>query len=254
MDLCCQLVMPPKRKTAPSPKAKPAASRKRASSSGGRQPVENAIAAFIMEPLSTIRRPIETVKGEDGGAPQLADLLAHYQLRGPNSTGGLVGALKIGFENDEVQRRVRLPNMLKGWELKSPQELLEMDPQMREYVQEPILREIEVDPEFEEKFRTAGFIESLNVLLVPILTPEEEAAFLNDKDGFLTTMSTYAWLGDQNRMFWVCDGATRRHLSLKYKTRLWATFLRPDIPYSSAVTIASYQNEGKSRYIVTTHM
>ena len=221
--------MPSKRKAAPSPKQ----SHKKAK--GASQPgVESrGYDNKLMKP-SKIRQTVEPAFPNDE-EPNLKNLLNRHVL----TAGGVEGAtmIKLSFSSSAVKEQITLPLLLDTDQITLPSQPV--------YLPTGLVRDVVPNEEFEQKFRKTGFVATQNILLVPILSDEEQMEWLSDEDAFMKRMCTTEWLSDVKRTFWVCDGATRYTLANKYDMDLWAMFLRPDICFLSATLIASGHNEGR---------
>ena len=214
----------PAKKKRPPPPTKPALSPR------AKKPRVEARPNNLMAPCS-IRQDTEQPFPE-GQTLNLTNLLARHLLAKNGAH------IKLQFQPAAVRAQINLPMLL---------DLSNTNARhagQNEYVAAGLVRDVVPSAEFEEKFKETGFVPTQSILLVPILTDEEEDAWKTDEATFMTTMCTPEWLSDGKRTFWVCDGATRYTLSKKFDMALFAMFLRPDICELSASTIASGHNEG----------
>ena len=115
--------------------------------------------------------------------------------------------------------------------------------EQRQYKQSPLIRQIEPTPEFVDRFQTAGFSLQHSLVAVPILTLEEAKMYNKDKANFQSLMCTEQWLEDDNRTFWICDGANRRMLCLRFRYLAQLQILDPCIPENTALVLAVNANE-----------
>ena len=203
------------------------------------QAVSESRENFLMEPC-----PIRQISEEPFPAGQkatLAVLLARHLLTGQGGT-----YIKLPYDADAVRNQMSLP-MLLDMSNADVGNTSSAAPR-RVYQPQGLVRDVVPSAVFEDKFRETGFVPTQNILLVPILTEEEQKEWTSGEDAFLAKMSTTEWLSDVKRNFWVCDGATRWTLAKKYNMALHAMFLRPDICVLSASTIASGHNEGRPEH------
>ena len=193
-----------------------------------------------------VRLECETLWDAEGSVPTIPVALDKYLIRAKVSADSAATvAVKRGFTPAQVQSQIRLPSMLTDWEKLSPGDTLDSIPlHMRTFAPCGLVRDVAPDPEFEKEFMTTGFIETFQIMLVPVLSTEEETEFLADPPVFLEKMASFEWFEHPTRVYWVCDGATRFTLAKKHGKGVQANFLRPDIPFETASMIANTHNEG----------
>ena len=80
--------------------------------------------------------------------------------------------------------------------------------------------------------------------VAPVLSDDEQTAFLANSDGFLSMMKTPEWFKNADRRWWIIDGATRFQLAQELSgCHVIVKIVDPRIPYLSACVIATSLNE-----------
>jgi hypothetical protein len=224
--------------------AKPAAAK---SKGAGKGSSGHRVLDVLLEPCK-VRQSLETL-WDDGKEPSIPLSLDKYLIRA-SVNGDQTIAVRREFKPDQVRTQIRLPKLLTDWERLKEGDLLSSIPlDHRTYEQGGLVRDVAPEHKFEQEFMRTGFIETFQIMLVPVLTPEEETEFLANSDAFVAKMSTFAWFDDTSRVYWVCDGATRYTLAKKHGKSVYANFLRPDIPFETASMIANTHNEGTALFL-----
>ena len=70
----------------------------------------------------------------------------------------------------------------------------------RAWERQPMVRPNLPTEAFKAEFATQGFSSAERIILVPVLTPQEETAYLEDTLAFKKVMCTQKWLGDAQRV------------------------------------------------------
>ena len=76
----------------------------------------------------------------------------------------------------DVKRKLKLPQLAVG----DADVLRTKDVSQWDYAPQPFVRNVDPDPEFVEKFKNEGFNNTLPILVVPILSDEEDEAIAKD--------------------------------------------------------------------------
>ena len=112
--------------------------------------------------------------------PNLKNLLNRHVL----TAGGVEGAtmIKLSFSRSAVKEQITLPLLLDTDQITLPSQPV--------YIPTGLVRDVVPNEEFEQKFRKTGFVATQNILLVPILSDEEQMEWLSDEDAFMKRMCT----------------------------------------------------------------
>jgi hypothetical protein len=159
-------------------------------------------------------------------------------------------------------QRLSLPMMAQG----KPDALRALAEEDRAYELQPLIRVVSPTDAFQHQFAVNKFSETKHIIVVPILTKEEELTYktMGWRDYGAKYFQDIAWLAA--RRYWICDGATRWTLcvrslllSLSVGMHHWLTrtllrfnfdlrmvMLYPHVPELVAKRFAAVQNEGVS--------
>ena len=175
-----------------------------------------------------------------------ADILKQVGLFREGEEGEL---LRVQFSATAVKNQLHLPEVRKG----------------ETYAPTPLVRSNVASREFERKFKESGFQPDMAILVVPQLTQKEQEAWPKKKDRVMEAVRSDILNNDSKRVcviapracvitcaalqeYWVCDGATRRGLCVKYDMDLYANFLMPDVSYMTAFHLAVGTNDSSHAY------
>ena len=185
----------------------------------------------------------ERTMNEAGGHPTATELLKKYAVRLFKDEAKEYAETSYvkKFKKDLLAHQLRLPELAQG----SADRLRNTDPSTWEFKREGIIRGQHPLPEFKQKFTNAGaFLEDQAILVVPELSNEEAKEFSENPEIFKQTkLCTEDW-HDEQRVYWVLDGAHRLTLCKELGYDMYAHIISPEISYGHASFIAVNRNEG----------
>ena len=153
------------------------------------------------------------------------------------------------FPAASLSTQVMLPELATN----PSEDLKTLDPSQWKFSRDGLIRGQHPDKEFRQKFKESkGFQADQAILVVPYLSHEEELEFEKDPMEFKKTKLCNPDWHDEDRKYWVLDGAHRLNLSIEFKYDMYAQIMSPDISYEHAVFMAVNRNEGVTHSSNTT--
>ena len=177
-------------------------------------------------------------------------------------TGGPGSPLFVQILSANNLQRLSLPMMAQG----RPDALRALKEEDRAYELQPLIRVVSPTDVFQHQFGVNKFSETKHIIVVPILSKEEEVEYktLGWKEYGAKYFQDSTWLAA--RTYWICDGATRwtlcvkslflslfvgmqhclPHTTHRFNFDLRMVMLYPHVPELVAKRFAAVQNEGVS--------
>jgi hypothetical protein len=148
----------------------------------------------------------------------------------------------------DLQSKVKLPLKYVG----TAASFEETEPTKRKYEHVPMVRNNVATLQFLAKFTTNKFNMQRYLMLVPALSPKDEAEYKSDRIAFLTKMMLPANL--KSRKWWICDGANRWQICKDLCYDAQYAILDPSIPEQGCMRYATFQNEDVDAKNETSYM